>query len=54
MPCPSTRSLRAQCTKYNMQALVRLCLPIAQGTDSTNTPHRRHCTRRMAYSSITA
>ena len=37
-----------------MQALVRLWLPKAQGTDSTFTPQSRHCTRRMTYSNLTA
>ena len=37
-----------------MYALVNWCLPIAQGTSSTLTPHRLHSTRLMLYSKNTA
>jgi len=46
-PLPQVRA------RYNMQALVKLCLPIVQGTCSTFIPQALHCTRLMAYNSIT-
>ena len=40
-------SLRAQCPRKCIYTLVQECLPEAQGTSSTTTPHCLHWTRRM-------
>jgi len=43
-----------QRARNTMYASHSVCLPTAHGTCSDLDPQRGHCTRRMAYSSITA